>query len=155
MMSPSGWRHAEVSSTLDIILGQHIRKHRLGKTFGAEGGFLLSRNPDTVRGADWAFVARVNLPRQRPTEAFWPGPPDMAVEVLSPGDRASAVREKNEAWLAAGVRLLWVVDPEHELVTVYRSPTDVVVKTAADILDGGEVLPDFRCLVAEIFTPIA
>jgi len=155
MMSPSGWRHAEVISILDFLLTQHVRQHRLGKTFGAEGGFLLSRNPDTVRGADWAFVARENLPGQKPMQAFWPGPPDMAVEVLSPSDRAGAVREKNEAWLAAGVKLLWVVDPEHETVTIYRSPADVIVKTGEDTLDGGDILPGFRCRVAEIFTPIA
>ena len=154
-MNPPMPRHGEICSNVDFLLRLYLNDHPTGRVVTNDANVLIKRNPDTVRGADWAFVARSNLPGQNPEEAFWPGPPDMAVEVLSPGDRAGAVREKNEAWLAAGVKLLWVVDPDHETVAIYRSPADVIVKTATDTLDGGDILPGFHCRVAEIFTPIA
>lgn len=150
-ISPSGWFHGETIGILHALLGHHVIKHRLGKIFGVEVGFILKRNPDTVLAPDIAFIARENLPATMPTTAFWPGAPDLAVEVLSPHDKTGEVDEKIEAWLEAGTRLLWIVDPRLRTVTVYRSTTDVVVKTAADVLDGGNMVPGFSTPVAEIF----
>ena len=117
--------------------------------FGHAGtGFLIGRGPDTVRAPDIAFIARENLPEQDPSEAYWPGAPDLAVEVLSPNDKRGEVDEKIESWLAAGVRLLWVVDPQLRNVTSYRSATDAIIPSSAEELDGGEVVSGFRCLVA-------
>jgi Uma2 family endonuclease len=118
MMSPSGWEHGEVVGNLQTLLGSFIRQHRLGRVFGAETGFLLKRNPDTVRAPDFAFIAKEHLPAQKPKEAFWPGAPDLAVEVLSPGDRTGDVDEKIEEWLAAGCAAVWVVDPKLQTVTI-------------------------------------
>lgn len=126
----------------------------MGEVFGAETGFWIGRDPDTVRAPDVAFIARENLPEKAPDEAFWPGAPDLAVEVLSPDNRPREVKEKSEAWIAAGVKLLWVVDPKMETMTVYRSASDVETKTGSDFLDGGEVVHDFRCTVADIFAPL-
>jgi Uma2 family endonuclease len=151
VMSPSGWRHGEVVGDLHIILGAYIREHDLGRVFGAETGFLLKRDPDTVRAPDFAFIAKQHLPATEPIEAFWPGPPDLAVEVLSPGDRTGEVDEKIEEWLAAGCAAVWVVDPKLRTVTIYQSPTNVQVKTAGQTLVGDSVVPGFSCAVAEIF----
>lgn len=151
MMSPSGWLHAEIIGILHVILGRHVVDHRLGKIFGAEAGFVISRDPDTVRAPDIAFIARENLPADPPTSAFWPSAPDLAVEVLSPNDRTGEVDEKIQAWLDAGTKLVWVVDPQLQNVTVYRSTIDVDVKTVADILDGGDVVAGFSTPVADIF----
>jgi Uma2 family endonuclease len=125
VMSPSGWAHGEVVHTLQTILGHYIRKNDLGKGFGAETGFLLRRDPDTVRAPGFAFIAKENLPKSRPTDAFWPGTPDLAVEVLSPGDRTGEVDEKIEDWLSAGCKEIWIVDPKLQTVTIYRSRNDV------------------------------
>lgn len=154
MMSPSGWEHGEIIGILHAILGHHVVKHRLGKIFGAETGFIIRRDPDTVRAPDIAFIAKENLLVARPASAFWPGAPDLAVEVLSPNDKTGEVDEKIGDWLKAGAKLVWIVDPQLKTVTVYRSATDVVVKTEKDTLDGGNVVSGFRTPVADIF-PIA
>jgi Uma2 family endonuclease len=119
--------------------------------FGAETGFRLANNPDTVRAPDIAFIAKENLPAEMPRDGFWPGAPDLAVEVLSPSDRTGEVDEKIDAWLAAGCAAVWVVDPKLQTVTVYRSRTDIQVKTAGETLPGDPVVPGFSCRVDELF----
>jgi Uma2 family endonuclease len=150
-MSPSGWRHGLVVGNLHTLLGQFIRRQQLGLLFGAETGFRLSRDPDTVRAPDFAFISKQNLPSELPREAFWPGAPDLAVEVLSPGDRTGEVDDKIAAWLTAGVNAVWIVDPKLETVTVYESATKVHIRTAGEQLEGGNILPGFTCAVDELF----
>jgi Uma2 family endonuclease len=151
MMSPSGWEHGEVVGNLHTLLGNHVRRQKLGKLFGAETGFLIGRNPDTVRAPDIAFVAKQHVPAKKPEEAYWPGAPDLAVEVLSPNDKTGDVDEKIAAWLAAGAAAVWVVDPKLRTVTIYQSTTSVQVKTAGELLQDDSVVPGFSCSVDEIF----
>jgi Uma2 family endonuclease len=151
MMSPAGWQHGKIVHRIEMLLGNHVDAHDLGDVFGAETGFLIASDPDTVRAPDVAFIAQVNLPEGQPQQAFWPGPPDLAVEVLSPHDKTGDVDEKINDWLKAGTKLLWIVDPQLRIVTVYRSITDVSVKTAADRLTGEDVVSGFQCAVADIF----
>lgn len=151
MMSPSGWNHGRIAGRLHTLLGHHVLENGLGEVFTAETGFLITREPDTVRAPDIAFIARENLPQEAPSEAFWPGAPDLAVEVLSPNDRTGEVDAKIHDWLSAGARLVWVVDPQLRTVTSYRSTTDVTTHSAADQLDGDDVVRGFHCAVAEIF----
>jgi Uma2 family endonuclease len=151
VMSPSGWRHGGVAANVAAILGPHIRQHNLGRGFGAETGFLLKRDPDTVRAPDFAFIAKEHLPNQEPAEAFWPGAPDLAVEVLSPGDTSGEVAEKVSEWLESGCAAVWVVDPKLKTVTIYHSPTKARVVTAGQTLSGDPVLPGFTCPVDELF----
>jgi len=150
-MSPSGWKHGAVVGLLHGWLAQHIEENQLGMIFGAETGFLLTRDPDTVRAPDIAFIQLAHLPADDPPEAFWPGPPDLAVEVLSPGDRPAEVAEKVAAWLAAGTMGVWVVDPGSRTVTVHRSATDSSRLSQEDPLDGEQLLPGFRRRVGELF----
>jgi Uma2 family endonuclease len=150
-MSPSGWRHGTVVSNLHAFLAPYIRERKLGMAFGAETGFRLSRDPDTVRAPDFAFIAKEHLPSEEPSEAFWPGAPDLAVEVLSPGDRTGEVDEKITEWLSAGVAAVWVVDSQLETVTIYSGAKPVEVRSAGEMLEGGHVLPGFSCAVDELF----
>jgi Uma2 family endonuclease len=151
MMSPSGWPHGKVVGKLHTRLGVFIEQHDLGIVFGAETGFRLSSNPDTVRAPDIAFISKQRIPAEGPKEAFWPGAPDLAVEVLSPGDRTGDVDEKIEEWLAAGCAAVWVVDPKLRTVTIYQSRTNVQVKVAGEMLPGDPVVPGFSCAVNELF----
>ena len=151
VMSPSGWRHGQVVSDLSSLLGAFIRQQSLGRAFGAETGFLLERNPDTVRAPDFAFIAKHHLPPADPQEAFWPGAPDLAVEVTSPGDTSREVAEKVEAWLAAGCEAVWVVDAKLQTVTIHQSPNNAQVLTAGQTLVGDPVVPGFSCAVDELF----
>ncbi|WP_442482586.1 Uma2 family endonuclease [Aeoliella sp. SH292] len=145
------WRHGQVAGALLAHLAEHIRRHRLGKIFGAETGFLIERNPDTVRAPDTAFIANANIPASLPESGYWPGAPDLAVEVISTNDRAGEIDEKIKVWLGAGVQLLWIVDPELQTVTAYRSLTDVLAYSRNTTLDASELLPGFSLEVAEIF----
>ena len=145
-----GWKHGKIVGNLHGILWHHVQKNKLGVVFGAKpvSGSAVNR---TRSAPDVAFIARDNLPEKEPVEAYWPGRPDLAVEVLSPDDRPREVEEKTKTCLAAGTKMVWVVDPKLRGVSLYRSPTDVVVKTGADVLDGGNVVAGFRCPPAEIF----
>jgi Uma2 family endonuclease len=150
MMSPSGAEHCRVIAKITVRLGTFVEQHALGEILGAEGGFLIARDPDTVRAPDVAFIARQRCPTPFPTE-FFPGPPDLAVEVLSPSDRASEVLAKVQDWLDAGCGAVWVVDPATRTLTVYRGRSGVEVFRPGDELPGGDLLPGFRLAVAEIF----
>jgi Uma2 family endonuclease len=151
VMSPSGWRHGEVVDNVAFWLGSYIRQNSLGRGFGAETGFLLTRDPDTVRAPDFAFVAKEHIPKSKPKDAYWPGAPDLAVEVLSPGDTTGEIDEKIKEWLVAGCAAVWIVDPKLQTVTIYQSPTNVTVKAAGETLQGDPVVPGFSCQVDELF----
>ena len=151
-MTPVGIRHAAVVSKLDGLLGSYARGKGLGIT-GPEGGFYLRRNPDTLRAPDVAFISKERLQKAGGIpEKFADFPPDLAVEVLSPEDTVSEIQKKVEEYLAAGVPLVWIVDPANQKVTVYHSLQDIKILSAGQELDGGEVIPGFRCKIAEIFS---
>jgi Uma2 family endonuclease len=150
-MAPAGFEHGIVIARLTWRLGQHVETHQLGVVCGAETGFKISHNPDTVRAQDIAFVSSERLAQLGITKKYWAGAPDLAVEVLSPGDTVEEVGEKVEDWLAAGTRVVWIVSSKLRNVTVYRSLTSIAVLSEKDELDGQDVVPGFRCRVAEIF----
>jgi Uma2 family endonuclease len=151
-MPPSGAEHGGTTVNLATPLDQHARSHDLGRVLAAETGFVLARDPDTVRAADVAFVEKGRIPRGGLPREFFPGAPNLAVEVVSPSDTLVEVQEKVEEWLTAGAQMVWVVNPRNRTVTVYRSPTKPIVLTANDELDGQDVVPGFRIRVSELFT---
>jgi Uma2 family endonuclease len=150
-MSPSGSEHGAIIINISLLLAQYVRSKKLGVCFGAETGFKIASDPDTVRAPDVAFIRRERIPQSGIPKKFWPGAPDLAVEVLSPGDTRAEVDEKVEDWLRAGAQAVWVINPKQRGVSVYRPVTDVTRLSEGDELDGGEVVPGFRCEVAEIF----
>ncbi len=153
-MTPASWRHGAIAGRLHGWLARHVEEHELGTIFTAETGFLLARDPDTVRAPDVAFIHKEHFPAAPPEEAFWPGAPDLAVEVLSPYDTLGEIDEKVKAWLDAGAAMVWVVNPRWRNVVVYRSATDIKTLTDRDELTGEETVPGFRCRVGDLFTNI-
>ena len=109
-MTPASWRHGAIVTRLATLLDRHVGEHRLGLVLTGEPGFLLASDPDTVRAPDVAFLRSERLAATPPREAFWPGAPDLAIEVLSPGDTVHEVREKASAWLDAGAALIDPID---------------------------------------------
>lgn len=150
-MPPAGFEHGVVEMNLSTPLDQHVRANGLGIVVGAETGFLITQNPDTVRGPDIGFVRRERIEAIGIPRNYWPGAPDLAVEVVSPGDTVYQVDEKVEEWLEAGARMVWVVNPRRRNVTVYRPGTNPIVLTINDALDGQDVVPGFSFSVAQIF----
>jgi Uma2 family endonuclease len=150
-MSPAGHDHGRVTIRLTLPVALYVQKNNLGEVYAAETGFRLSSNPDTVRAPDIAFIRQDRVDAVGKTKGYWPGAPDLAVEVLSPSDTFGEVEEKVSEWLGAGTIEVWVVSPNLRTVTVYRSPNDVSAFTETDLLEGGDVLPGFRIRVEEIF----
>lgn len=150
-MSPAGIEHGAVAVNLTIILGQHVKANQLGIVCAAETGFKIATDPDTVLAPDISFVRRERIPESGLPKAFWPGAPDLAVEVVSPGDARKEVAKKAEDWLEAGASAVWVVNPKQRTVTVHRPQAEANTLGEDDELDGQDVVPGFRCRVAEIF----
>ena len=151
-MSPAGQKHGRIIVRLTEPLAKHVRDHKLGQVYAAETGFKLKSNPDTVRAADIAFVRKERLELLGETESYWPGAPDLAVEVNSPSDTVREVEKKVMEWLEFGSRSVWVVSSKLHTVTVYRSLTEIVVLTENDTLDGGDIVPGFKISIADIFS---
>jgi Uma2 family endonuclease len=146
---PAGYRHGAVTAALTKLLAQHVDAHQLGRVLAAETGFRLASQPDTVRAADVAFIARGRLPDTHLT-GYPALAPDLVVEVLSPGDRPGETLAKVGEWLSAGTLVVWVVDPARRLVRVYRQDGSEAVLTGADALEGEDVVVGFRCRLGEI-----
>ncbi|MCE2513925.1 MAG: Uma2 family endonuclease [Acidobacteria bacterium] len=152
VMAPAGGRHGQVAHALALFIGTHVRDRNLGRVFAAETGFLLRRDPDTVRAPDVAFVADERLGARGAPAGFLEMAPDLAAEVVSPGDSAAAVRDKAAEWLAAGTRLVWVVYPETRSVVVHRPDHPARALHDAETLEGGPVFTDFSVRVGDLFT---
>ena len=150
MMSPAGANHGLIVVNLTSLLDSFVKSHKLGRIMGAETGFIIRRDPDTVLAPDVAFIGAERLPENLP-QGYFDGPPDLAVEVLSPNDRASKVQAKIHDWLEAGCRGVWIVDSETKSVTIYKSNHDIAVLNAADMLTDDQLLPGFSATVSEIF----
>jgi Uma2 family endonuclease len=150
-MPPSGGEHGYVASNIAGLLRNYVKASNLGVVCGAETGFVLKRNPDTVRAPDASFVAKERIPAEGIPRTYWPFAPDLAVEVVSPNDRFDEVQEKVAEYFTAGTRLVWVVLPKTRTVLVYRGLHEVHSLSANDELNGEAVLPGFTCRVAELF----
>ena len=150
-MSPAGFRHGSIVAMLTRRLVAHAMDAKLGRVAGAETGYVLQRNPDTVRAPDISFVTQARLDQISLIRGFFPGAPALAVEVVSPNDTASYVAEKTTSYFEAGTRQVWNVYPDQRQVAVFISARESIILAAADTLTGGDLLPGFACPVAEIF----
>jgi len=146
---PPGLRHGVVAMEIAFRIASVVKAQNLGVVVAAETGFTLFRNPDTVRAPDVGFIRADRVPKPL-TKGYSTVMPDLAVEVLSPDDRAGEVLEKVADWLKAGCRLVWVVDPERRVARVYRADGSESLLGTHDSLDGEDVLPDFVCLLGEV-----
>jgi Uma2 family endonuclease len=151
VMTPAGSQHGRLAAQIVARLSAHVAEHGLGTVYAAETGFKLSSDPDTVRAPDAAFVARERVEAVGDIVEYWPGAPDLAVEVLSPSDRYYDVEEKVLEWLEAGCHMVIVINPRRRAATIYRSQTDVQLLTGNDAIDGGDVVPGWRLPLRELF----
>ena len=147
-----GGRHGRVAGKFLRRVGNFVEAAQLGETYAAETGFIVERDPDTVRGADVAFVRRERLAGIPQREKQVPLAPDLAVEVLSPNDRDDEVEEKVQMWLRAGTLMFWIVDPASRTVTIHRPGAEPVTLGEDQTVLGGEVIPGFECRVSDFFS---
>ena len=149
-MPPAGFYHGVTGNRLNLSLSNYVYENQLGEVCMAETGFLLERSPDHVLAPDAAFVRQERVKLAGEFEGYFPGPPDLAIEIISPSDRYTEVADKVAEWLAAGVRMVVVVNPRNRTVQAH-TPEGVTKLTEADTLDGGDVVPGWRLPVADIF----
>jgi Uma2 family endonuclease len=150
-MTPAGNVHGRVAMSFAWRLARHVEENRLGTVYAAETGFRLATDPDTVRAPDVAFVSRNRVEAVGELEGFWPEAPQLAVEVISPGDSYADVEEKVFGWLDAGTKIVVVINPRQRSATVYKSPTNIAVLSETEVVDGGDIVPGFELTVREIF----
>jgi Uma2 family endonuclease len=148
-MAPAGDIHGAITVWVGHLIVGYVAAHDLGEVSGAETGYRLSANPDTVRAPDVGFIVKARL--QPLTGKYYTVAPDLAVEVVSPSDSARQMRRKANQYLTAGTRLVWVIYPEDREVDVYQPGHDPRTFKTGEALDGGDVLPGFSLPVKDIF----
>ena len=149
MGNKSSW----VAMQIARLLADYVDEHNLGWVFVFEAGFRLDPNrPNTLRKPDVSFVRFGRLPNEEPADAYDHLAPDWAIEVLSPGETALELEEKIEEYLKAGMRLVWVINPDLKVVKVHVSGRPIEEFRSGDELTGGDVMPGFRCSVSTLFT---
>lgn len=147
-MSPAGFKHDVIGTTLTALLFIHVRANNLGIVVSGDTGFKLESDPDTVLAPDVAFIARERVGVI--SEGFHAGPPDLAIEVRSPSDRRTKVERKAAMWLSLGAKSVWLVDPRQSTVEVVRSDgLREVFRESDELVD--DTVPGFRVAVSEIF----
>lgn len=149
VMSPANSEHGWVVMNVSIPIGSYVKEHDLGYVFGAETGFVIHRNPDSVRAPDVAFVRKERV-QEKLSPQFFPGPPDLAVEVLSPHDSASAIQEKTEDWLRAGCHEVWLIDPRRKSATRCTLKENALIWHQVEELTT-DVLPGLSLQVKTLF----
>lgn len=142
--------HGIVCTRLATQLQNYADRVGLGYVLSNDTGVVLEETPGTVVGPDVAYCVDAN--QYDDVEPKWvEAPPVLAVEVLSPNDRMSEVNDKIEEYLRAGVKVVWLADPEVKTVTVYRPKHHHTVLKGDTELTGGDELPGFSCKVSDFF----
>ena len=146
-LSPAGWDHGVIAGRISHHLGQYAAARNLGTAPSSDTGYLIARNPDTVLQPDASFVRAERVISSR---KYFPGAPDVAVEVISPTDRYTEVRAKVRDYLQAGARMVIVIDPDEQAATV-STRSGTIELTIEDTLDGGDVVPGWKLPLRDIF----
>lgn len=137
--------------TLARLLEDFVRQHDLGLVRPGGLAYVLHRNPNQVRIPDLSFVAWETVPEGDISEGFWEGAPTLAVEVVSPNDRADDIHARVQDYLEAGSSQVWVLWPRRSSVSVYRPGADTRELGPDMLLDGGDILPGFNTRVSNLF----
>jgi Uma2 family endonuclease len=149
-MSPSGDIATLLGSNIARILGNFVIEHNLGWVAGADGGFILSDDPYILLSPDASFIEKDRVALL--TGKFFKLAPDLAVEVISPSERADDIQEKVETYLKYGTKLVWLIYPKQRQIVVSKQGSDQSSTIRINgTLDGGDVLPGFTLLVSELF----
>jgi Uma2 family endonuclease len=148
MGNKASWVAFELASRLR----EWVRQNRLGWVFSADTGFRLDpQRPNLLRKPDVSFVRFGRLPNEQPADAYDYLAPDLVAESISPNDTFLEVEEKIDEYLIAGVRLLWIINPDLRTLKVYRLNGTTTTLRNGDEIDGEDVVPGFSCMLSELF----
>ena len=150
-MTRATWRHGEIVLQIAFVLKLYPKEHGGFSVAVADPGVKLAHNPDRLRGPDVGAVKKERVPTGKGADGWLEGAPDVAVEVMSDNQSISEMTQKALEYLAGGAKMVWLVDPEPRRLVLFTPPNNVQIIGPDDTLDGGDVLPGFRCLVTELF----
>jgi Uma2 family endonuclease len=150
MMSPAGYEHSVIANRIGRFLTEFVEDNDLGAVLAAEAGYKIESKPDLVRAPDASFIRKDRLPKTA-LKKYFPGVPDLAVEVISPGDTRREIAEKVNMWLAHGTTSCWVLDPDSRTVTIHRAGHKAMRLTARDRIENEPILPGFVLDIARIY----
>ena len=150
-MSPASDQHGQVANEIAYHLNVAVRSQELGVVFIGETGFVVGREPDSVLVPDVSFVRADRIKEVGVTRKYFPEAPTLAIEVVSPNDVAENVHAKAKMWIEAGCQAVWLLWPDSQTVTDYRSLENIRVLTAEQTLEGGDVVPGFAVPVGDLF----
>ncbi|HEX4949192.1 MAG TPA: Uma2 family endonuclease [Blastocatellia bacterium] len=142
-----GARHSGICGRLERRLGTFVETNALGEVY-PEASFQIGLNE---RIPDLAFISQDRIPPEGEPESKWLITPDLAVEVISPTDYYEKVHAKAMEYLNAGVKVVWIISPENQTITVYRSATNIMAFPPESELTCEDLFPGFRCHLGEIF----
>ena len=145
---PPGYVHDEYAGNINFSMRSHVVVNGLGRVY-FEAGFLLGL--DHVRAPDTAFVSHERREEIGRRAGYFPGPPDLAVEVISPSNRRDELEEKIADYLEAGTKAVIVVHPQSRSVSIHRPDADVVTLAETDTLEAPDVIPGWSMPVSRIF----
>jgi Uma2 family endonuclease len=149
-MGDSGAKHGHICSLLMITLGSYVHSQKLGAMFDSSTAFRMQNG--NKRSPDISFVSKEKLRGlEEMPDGFLDGAPDLAIEVLSPGNTVAEMHHKLVEYFQSGTRLAWVIHPQASYVLVYRSPHPDRLLKSTDSLEGEEVAPGFTMLLSELF----
>lgn len=148
---PSGLDSSVVGMRIAGLLASYVFDHNLGLVTGEAGGYILERNPDTVRAPDIAFLSRERYANGESTSGFFDGAPDLAIEVLSPSNSRRKIHIKTREYLAAGTHAVWVVDMWSKTVTIHRIGMPVQRIENGGVADADDIIPGFQLELAKIW----
>lgn len=149
-----GFHSSRIGGRIFRFLDSYCESQGLGWVTPADAGYrCFPDDPDKVRKPDVSFIRAARLSASDEPQGYATIAPDLVVEVISPNELYSDVAVKVSEYLAAGVCLVWVVEPNTQVIHVYHHDGHGHVLTRDDHLDGEDVVPGFRCAVADIFKP--
>ena len=147
----AGGVHGMIVGLIYRLLWAVAHERRLGHVAPDGVSYVVSHDPDVVRVPDVSFVRRERIPADGIPVGYWPFAPDLAIEVVSPNDRAETLRIKVREYLDGGARVVWIAWPDTRSVDVHPVDGPVVELGPDDELDGGDVVPGFRVRVGDLF----
>lgn len=150
-MSRSTWRHGAIVASIVVLLKLYTRQNPGWSVATGDPGAKLKRGPDVLRGPDVGIVRESRVPTGKGADGWLEGAPDVAVEVVGDAQTATTLLQKAFEYVRAGAQRVWIVDADAERLLILSPPDRIQILGPTDILDGGDVLPGFRCEVAEMF----
>jgi Uma2 family endonuclease len=150
-LTKSTLRHGRILANVTFLLSLYSRERPEWTAVAGDPGCKLENNPDTLRGPDVALVQREREPTGKGAEGWLEGAPELAVEVFGDSQSVPELLKKSGEYLAGGARMVWLVDPDRERVTVITQQGPHTIVGREDTIDGGDLFPGLSCPVAEFF----